>query len=79
MRTILIAVAIITSTSFAMAAAPDGKKLSEIVAGIEQSADFDYIDEIDWNDRGYYEVEYFLKNGSKVETKIDPKTGEIRR
>ncbi|PRA87234.1 hypothetical protein CQ054_08710 [Ochrobactrum sp. MYb29] len=72
MRTMLAAI-ILTATS---AGAPEGAKLSEIIAKIEQTADVQYIDEVDWNDRGYYEIEYFMKNGAKVEIKIDPKTGE---
>ncbi|WP_280993285.1 PepSY domain-containing protein [Ochrobactrum sp. 19YEA23] len=60
----------------ALAAAPEGQKLSDIISKIEQSADFAYVDEVDWNDRGYYEIEYLMKNGAKVEIKIDPKTGE---
>ncbi|WP_273725060.1 PepSY domain-containing protein [Brucella gallinifaecis] len=79
MRTILVAV-LLTTTSFgAFAAAPEGTKLSQIISKIEQTADLQYIDEVDWNDRGYYEIEYFLKNGAKVEIKIDPKTGESVR
>lgn len=79
MRTMLAA-ALLTATSVsAFATAPEGAKLSDIIAKIEQTADLQYIDEVDWNDRGYYEIEYFLKNGAKVEIKIDPKTGESIR
>ncbi|MBC8717489.1 PepSY domain-containing protein [Ochrobactrum sp. Marseille-Q0166] len=79
MRTMLAA-AFLTATSVsAFATAPEGAKLSDIIAKIEQTADLQYIDEVDWNDRGYYEIEYFLKNGAKVEIKIDPKTGESIR
>lgn len=65
----------------AIAAPPpaDGHKLSQIIAKIEQAGDLDYIDEVDWNNRGYYEIEYLTKAGAKVEVKIDPKTGEIIR
>lgn len=76
MRFILTTAAILASSVVAFAAAPEGQKLSEIIAKIEQTADFDYIDEVDWNNRGYYEIEYFLKNGSEVKIRIDPKTGE---
>ncbi|MBA8844877.1 putative membrane protein YkoI [Ochrobactrum sp. RH1CCR137] len=61
----------------AYAAPPsEGSKLSEIIAKIEQKADTAFIDEVDWNDRGYYEIEYVTKAGAKVEVKVDPKTGE---
>ncbi|MBM6395136.1 PepSY domain-containing protein [Brucella anthropi] len=55
---------------------PEGAKLSEIIAKIEQNADTAFIDEVDWNDRGYYEIEYVTKADAKVEVKVDPKTGE---
>ncbi len=55
---------------------PEGSKLSEIIAKIEQNADTAFVDEVDWNDRGYYEIEYVTKAGAKVEVKVDPKTGE---
>ncbi|ERM01351.1 hypothetical protein Q644_03280 [Brucella intermedia 229E] len=51
---------------------PEGSKLSEIIAKIEQKADTAFIDEVDWNDRGYYEIEYVTKAGAKVEVKVDP-------
>lgn len=76
MRVLLTALAFTLATGAAYAAEPTGQKLSEILTKVEQSSDFSYIDEIDWNDRGYYEIEYYLKNGAKVEIKIDPKTGE---
>lgn len=75
---IFIAATIVTFTAMsACAAAPEGAKLSDIVAKIENTADVQYIDEVDWNDRGYYEIEYYLKSGAKVGVKIDPKTGEV--
>lgn len=76
MRLLLTVMAFATTCSLALAAAPEGQKLSDTISKIEQSADFAYVDEVDWNDRGYYEIEYLMKNGAKVEIKIDPKTGE---
>lgn len=55
---------------------PEGMRLSEIIGKIEQNADTAFVDEVDWNDRGYYEIEYITKAGAKVEVKIDPKTGK---
>lgn len=75
MRIMLATAAIMFGTVGAFAAAPEGAKLSEIIAKIEQAANFQYIDEIDWDDDGYYEIEYHLKDGSKVEVHINPKTG----
>ena len=52
-----------------------GKKLSEIVASVEQRAGFRYIDEIDWQSDGYT-VTYFTMDKAKVEIKFDPVSGE---
>jgi uncharacterized membrane protein YkoI len=53
-------------------------KLSEIIAKIEQRDQFRYIDEIDWEDEGYYDVIYYTSDKAKVEIKIDAVTGETR-
>ncbi|OHV76452.1 PepSY domain-containing protein [Rhizobium sp. LCM 4573] len=80
MRLFLVsALSLMAASLNAYAAAPEGAKLSEIVAKVEQTPDVDYVDEVDWNDRGYYEIEYFMKNGAKAEIRIDPKTGEAVR
>lgn len=52
--------------------------LSEIVAGLEGRYDIQFIDEIEWDDDGYWEVEFFTRDGAKVEVKVDPVTGELR-
>jgi len=51
-------------------------KASEIVAKIEARADFQYLDELDWDDEGYYDIVYFTRDKAKVEIKINPATGE---
>jgi hypothetical protein len=55
----------------------DARKLSEIVAKVEQRQDFRYISEIDWDD-GAYEVTYYTTDKAKVEIKYDPLTGETK-
>ena len=63
----------------AIAAPPqDGMPLSQIIQSLEQEGDVAYFDEIEWDDDGYWEVEYYRANGAKVELKIDPKTGKPR-
>ncbi|MCC5966921.1 MAG: PepSY domain-containing protein [Natronohydrobacter sp.] len=57
----------------------DALPLSVIVAGLEERFDIQFIDEIEWDDDGYWEVELFTNDGAKVELKIDPITGEARR
>ena len=55
----------------------DARKLSEIVAKVEQRPGFRYISEIDWEDGGYA-VTYFTTDNAKVEVDFDPVTGETR-
>lgn len=58
---------------------PEGSmKLSQIIDKIEARPQFQYIDEVDWDSDGYYEVTYYTTDKAKVEIKIDPKTGEAR-
>lgn len=73
---LILALAILAASSLAtLAATPEGEKLSAIIAKIEQNAEVQYIDEVDWSRRGYYKIEYVRKDGAKVKIRIDPKTG----
>lgn len=76
----VLALAVIASP----AAAQDGnarlppdnaRKLSEIVAKVEQRAGFRYVSEIEWDEGGYV-VTYFTDDQAKVEVKYDPVSGE---
>ncbi|MER9797632.1 PepSY domain-containing protein [Mesorhizobium sp. M0142] len=53
--------------------AQNAKKLSEIIAKVEQRDDFHYIKEIDW-DSGAYTVIYYTNDKAKVEITYDPVT-----
>lgn len=55
----------------------NAKKLSEIVAKVEQRPGFRYISEIEWEDGGY-SVTYFTSDNAKVEIDFDPMTGESK-
>lgn len=80
MRVILASAILAASGLAAFAAPPEGQKLSEIIAKLEQNADVSYVDEVDWsNRRGHYKVEYVRKDGAKVKINIDPKTGATVR
>lgn len=58
---------------------PEGSiPLSQIVQEIEQRENFHFIDEIDLDDDGYYEIEYHTRDGQEVEVEIDARTGEAR-
>ncbi|WP_011582438.1 MULTISPECIES: PepSY domain-containing protein [Chelativorans] len=51
-------------------------KASAIIAKIEDRADFRYLDELDWDDEGYYQIIYYTKDKAKVEMRINPVTGD---
>ncbi|MFN3279879.1 MAG: PepSY domain-containing protein [Paracoccus hibiscisoli] len=56
----------------------DAKPLSEILAGIEADlgTDLGHFDEVDWDDDGYYDIEYRTADNREVRVRIDPVTGE---
>ena len=57
----------------------DALPLSEIIALVEAAHDVAWIDEIDWDDDGYWEVELYLAGGGKLELRLDPLSGEVVR
>ncbi len=87
-RTVSISVAVVAAFLLAGVAArvahaqdrnapppADAKKLSEIVAKVEQRDGFRYIDDVEWDD-GAYEITYYTADKAKVEIRYDPITGE---
>lgn len=57
----------------------DAMPLSQIIAALEAQGDVAWIKEVDWDDDGYWEIEYRREGGGDVEIKIDPVSGEPRR
>jgi hypothetical protein len=53
----------------------NAKKLSEIIAKVEQRDGFRYVKEVDW-DSGAYTVIYYTSDKAKVEITYDPVTAE---
>jgi uncharacterized membrane protein YkoI len=56
----------------------NGKKLSEIIATIEARPDFRYLESVDWERQGYYEITYHTADKARVEIKIDAASGQPR-
>ena len=54
---------------------PNAKKLSEILAKVEQRDGFRYVKEVDW-DKDAYTVTYYTSDKAKVEITYDPVTAE---
>jgi hypothetical protein len=75
----LLAALAFAHPSFAASPPSNAKPLSEIIKALEDSGNVAYFDEIEWDDDGAWEIEYYRPDGSKVEVKIDPVSGEPRR
>lgn len=57
---------------------PNALPLSQIVRMLEDRLNPAYFHEIEWDDDGYWEVEYVDRRGTKVKIKVDPVTGQHR-
>lgn len=83
-RTIAASLALLATVAVAQAQEPsptppkDAQKLSAIVAKIEARPDFGYIQSIEWESEGYYEITYHTTDKAKVEIKIDVVSGQPR-
>ncbi|MFB9971791.1 PepSY domain-containing protein [Pseudoroseomonas cervicalis] len=58
---------------------PNARPLSEILRIIEQRDGVVYFDEVEWDSDGYWEVEYYTRDGAKREIRVDPVSGETLR
>lgn len=79
---LLVAITLGLGDAGAAVAAPppqDSKPMSQIIQSLEQRGYIAYFDEIEWDDDGYWEIEYFTQAGAKVKIRVDPTTGERRR
>jgi len=73
--------ALIPVAGMADAPPPQGAmKLSAVLAALETSVGdkLAYIDEADWDDDGYWEIEYYTTDNQKVKVKLDPMSGQPR-
>jgi hypothetical protein len=78
---LITAAALIGTQAYAQTAASqtppqNSKKLSQLIASVEQRDKFQYIKDIEWEDEGYYEVTYYTTDKAKVEIKLDPVSGQ---
>jgi hypothetical protein len=75
---LLLSAPLVSTT--ALAAPPaNSKPLSEIVKMLEDTGNVAYFEEIEWDDDGYWEIEYKDKQGREIEIKVDPISGQVRR
>ena len=77
----LLAACVLAVALPAAADAPpsDALPLSQILQALEQQGDVAYFEDVDWDDDGYWEIEYVDRNGSEVEIEVDPVSGQTRR
>lgn len=80
MKHLLFAAIVLVVPSGVLAASPppDAKPLSEIIRSLEVQGDVRYFDEIEWDDDGYWEIEYVRTDGSKATVRLDPVSGQPR-
>jgi hypothetical protein len=72
-----LAVALLLAGPLGAAPPPAGSMpASDILRQAEQRPDFSHLDEMEWDDDGYWEVEYVTRTGSKVKLRLDPRTGQ---
>ena len=77
----LTAAAVLALMPLSAVAAPppaEGMNLSGIIAKIETDLgdSLAYIEEVSWDDDGYWEVEYRTTDNAEVDIRLDPITGE---
>lgn len=57
---------------------PDALPLSEVLARLEATGNVRYFDDIEWDDDGYWEIDYVAVGGEKVEIEVDSVSGAVR-
>ncbi len=71
-------IALAAPVAFAQNRPPENAlPLSQIVTALEAGG-AQAFSEIEWDDDGYWEVEYWNAEGNRVEVRIDPLTGQPR-
>jgi uncharacterized iron-regulated membrane protein len=50
--------------------------LSQVIAGVEQSQPVRVFTEVEWDDDGYWEIEFVNTNNRRASVRIDPVTGQ---
>ena len=63
----------------ALAAPPqNAMPLSRLLQALEERVNPAYFEEIEWDNDGYWEIEYIDRNGGKQKLRVDPVTGQDR-
>ena len=54
----------------------NGLPLSQIIAGVEKSQPVRVFTEVEWDDDGYWDMEFINQNNRRQSVRIDPFSGE---
>lgn len=56
----------------------DAMKLSAVLSALENRVGdkLAYVDQAEWDDHGYWKIEYYTTDGAEVKVRLDPKTAE---
>jgi uncharacterized iron-regulated membrane protein len=54
----------------------DSLPLSQVIAGVEASQPVRNFTEVEWDDDGYWDVEFVTTENRRASIRIDPVTGE---
>jgi uncharacterized iron-regulated membrane protein len=74
------AVAAIAGPALADRAPPqNAMPLSQVLQALEQQGQVAHFKEVEWDDDGYWEIEYALRSGGTAEVKVDPVSGQPRK
>ncbi len=77
-RMIVLATALAAATPALAQRQPpaNGLPLSQIVAGVEASQPVQVFTEIEWDDDGYWDIEFIDTGNRRASVRIDPVSGE---
>lgn len=79
MRLVLLATAagVLASPALAQSLPPaNGLPLSQIITGVEQTQPVRVFTEVEWDDDGYWDIEFVNQSNRRASVRIDPVSGE---
>lgn len=79
MRLVFLAAAAgaLASPALAQSLPPaNGLPLSQIIAGVEQTQPVRVFTEVEWDDDGYWDIEFVNQSNRRASVRIDPVSGE---
>ena len=77
-RLLVLAVPLLLAApAFAQSLPPQGAQpLSQVIAGVEKTEPVRAFTEVEWDDDGYWDIEFVNQDNRRASIRIDPMTGE---